>query len=566
MSEVNIADTEDAFAKSAGRQLLIFAMGAILTLGILMWGLQTLASLVGSSTVAAKAVDHVNNTISISLLQEPPQLNSTKATDVVSGIILGHVMEGLLRMDMKDQLEAAIAYKWEVTETGAKFWLREDAKWSDGVTVTAHDFVFAWRTVVNPENASKYAFLLFPIKNAREVNEGKLPLTELGVRALDDFTLEVDLPNPTPFFDKMVTFQTYMPVREDFYHSTNGRYGADAKDLLSTGPYILTSWVHGASLYMSRNPYYWNQDRVHLDGINVAYITSDANAILNFFKDEKIAYTELGAENLENALKQRWHINRVQDGVVFYAEFNHRDDRITRNVNFRRALQLVIDMDELVYKVIKLPGYLPGESLFPVWLVGVDDRLRKEYPAPELRLNHELALEHLAKAKEELGLDEWPSITVLTGDTATSSLQSEWMQGLLKTKLGLDVKIDKQIFKQRLEKMTAGDFDIVLGGWGPDYDDPMTFGDLFTSWNANNRGQYKNPELDRLIDVAQTSSDKRTRMDAFGGVQQILFDDVVILPMYESGSSYVVHQDLKNVKRRVIGPEVDFTSAYIERP
>ncbi len=564
-SKAEDADSEQNFARSAGRQLLVFALLAVVFLGALMWGLQTLASMVGSSTASAQAIDYDNHIITIAIREEPPQLDSTRATDVSSGMILGHLMEGLLRMDLNDRLEPAIAERWELTSAGAKFWLRKNARWSDGKPITAHDFSFAWRTVLDPATASRYAFLLYPIKNARAINEGKLPLSALGVRTPDAHTLEVDLENPTPYFDKMVTFQTYFPLREDFYRSTQGKYGADADKLLSSGPFIATSWIHGASMYMEKNPYYWDAERIKLNAINVGYITSDPGATLNFFKDNKIAYTTLGAEDLAEALQQRWHIQREQDGAVFYLEFNHRNDRLTRNKNLRKAMQLVLDMDELVYKVTKLPGYLPGESLFPVWLMGVNDYFRKEHPAPKVRLDVEKAQAHLQLAKQELGLETWPQLVLLSGDNPLSNIQSEWTQGVFKSKLGLDLKIDKQIFKQRLEKMHAGDFDMVLGGWGPDYDDPLTFGDLFASWNIQNRGEYANAELDRLVAVAQTSVDQTERMQAFAGIQQIMFDDAVILPMYERGVTYVVNPHLHNIKRRVIGPEVDFTSAYIQK-
>ena len=565
MSDTNIAaDNERSFAKSAGRQLLIFALGAVVLIILLMWGLQTLASLVGSSTAAAQAIDIKNNTITIALRAEPPQLNTTLATDASSGMILGHVMEGLLRMSMDDQLEPAIAERWEVTETTAKFWLRDNAKWSDGVPVTARDFIFAWKTALTPELGSQYAFLLYPIKNARAINDGELPVEQLGVSAPDDHTLIVELQRPVAFFDKMVTFQTYFPIREDFYNKTQGRYGADAWEMLYTGPFVITSWVHGASMLLDRNPHYWNQDEISLNQINVGYITADATARLNFFKDQRIAEAVLSAENLEEALQQRWHIKREQDGSMFYLEFNHRPARVTRNKNLRRAIQLVVDMEELIYKVTKLPGYIPGQSLFPAWLPGVQGKFRDEYPAPQLRLDHDKALEHLAMAKRELGLQQIPPLALLTGDTPVADIQSEWLQAVLKTKLGLDIKIDKQIFKQRLAKMTSGEFDMVLSGWGPDYDDPLTFGDLFASWNLNNRGRYNNPEMDRLIAVAQESVDPKTRMEAFADIQQLAFDDAVLLPMYERGVTYVLHPQLKNVKRRVIGAEVDFTRAYID--
>lgn len=562
--QTDAADTEASFARTAGLQLAGYAVAAVVLMGLLMGALQLLASSVGSSTDTARAVDRANNSISIATRQEPPQLNSSLATDSSSGLILNHVMEGLLRMDLNDRLVPAIAHDWELTDTKATFWLRDNARWSDGSAITAHDFIFAWRTALSPELASEYAFLLYPIKNARAINEGELPLSELGVSAPDDFTLIVELERPTAYFDKMVTFQTYFPIKESFYNATEGRFGADAWELLYSGPYVMKSWIHGASILMERNPHYWDQEnRAKLDSINIAYITDDPNARLNFFRDGRIAETYLVSENLHAGMKNRWHLKRIQDGTLFFLEFNHRPGRLTDNWHLRRAMQLVLDMEELVYKITKLPGYIPGESLFPVWLQGVEDKFRIEHPAPELRLNLTEAKHHLELAKQELGLDEFPPLVLLSGDTPVSTLHSEWVQASLKEALGLQIKIDKQIFKQRLAKMTAGEFDMVLAGWGPDYDDLMTFGDLFASWNLNNRGRYANDEMDRLIDVAQTSVDPSQRVEAFAGIQQLIFDDIPILPMYERGLTYVVHPDLRDVKRRVVGPEIDFTYAYI---
>jgi oligopeptide transport system substrate-binding protein len=152
---------------------------------------------------------------------------------------------------------------------------------------------------------------------------------------------------------------------------------------------------------------------------------------------------------------------------------------------------------------------------------------------------------------------------LLVGDSPTAAKQAEYMQGVLKAKLGLDLKIDVQTFKQRLAKMTAGDFDIVAAGWGPDFDDVMTFGDLFTSWNMNNRGRYSNPEYDKWVRIAMNSADVTVRMDAMGKLQQILFDDAVILPQYEQGVIYLMHPNLRGVVRRVVGADPDFTHAQV---
>jgi len=559
-----ITDSGDSFTRAAGRQLILLALFGLLGFIALAMLLGWLSRLTSGHDGLAEAVDPLTGTITLAMTGEPPQLDSTRATDQVSGFVLGHVMESLLRRGPGMTLAPGVAERWEITDTGATFWLRDTARWSDGQPVTAHDFVFAWRNVVDPATASEYAFFLFPLKNAEAINRGELPIESLGVRAVDDQTLAIDFERPTPYFEKLAVYTTYGPVRQDFYESRNGSYGADADALLYNGPFRITTWVHGAHLRMEKNPFYWDADRIKLDVIDIPYVTSDPNAMLNLFKDGKIATAPLVADTLDNALEHGWQINRFNDGGVFYIEFNFRPGRVTGNANLRKALQLVSDPGELVYKVMKLPGNLPGVSLFPAWLPGLNGYFRQEYPPEPMRVDVAQARRYLALAKQELGVDVLPPLVLLTGDDPTSNTQAEYFQNVFKRTLGLEVKIDKQIFKQRLAKMTAGEFDMVMAGWGPDYDDPLTFADLFTSWNKNNRGMYSNPELDDLVRIAQRSLDPKTRMDAFGAIQKIIHDDVVIMPNYERGIVYVRDPRLKGMVRRVVGADPDYTNAYVE--
>ena len=562
MSEV--VPSKDSFTTSAGRQLLLFGIIALGGTALLMLALSWATGLTGSAGGAAEGIDPATGTITLVLSEEPPQLNSTLATDQVSGMILGHLMEGLLRYDEHNQLAPGVAERWNIGEQDATFWLREDARWSDGEPVTAHDFVFAWQTALDPANASEYAFILFPVKNAEAINNGELPVDALGVEALDDRTLKVRLERPVAYFDKLVAFATYFPIREAFYKATAGRYGADADTMVYNGPFALTRWIHGAHVRMEKNPYYWNRDRIQIEVIDFPYVTTDPNASLNLFKDQKVAYTGLIEENLNEALEQRWHLHRFMDGSVFFMEFNHREDRPTANYHLRKAMQLALDPAELVYKVVKLPGYLPGESIFPIWLKGVEGTLRQEYPPPKVEMNLQEAQRHLALAKKQLGVTELQPLVLLSGDNPLSNKQSEYYQATLKKRLGLDIRIDKQIFKQRLAKMTSGDFDMVLAGWGPDFDDPLTFADLFASWNLNNRGRYANPELDAQVSIAQNSMDPRTRMDAFGEIQRILIEDAAVLMNYERGVVYVTDPRLNGLVRRAVGPDPDFTHVHIQ--
>jgi oligopeptide transport system substrate-binding protein len=557
----------DPMSRTAVRQLLWLGAISVAAFIALMGALAWASSITGGSAIAGRAIDFDTGTITRALAQEPPQLDSTRATDSVSIFVLGHIMEGLLRYDASNRLVGGVAERWDIRPDGATFWLRDDARWSDGQPVTAHDFVFAWRTIVDPANASEYAFILYYVKNGEAINGGQMAPEALGVTAVDDRTLEVEFERPVGFFDKLVAFGVYLPVREDFYRSRNGRYAADTEDLLYNGPFMMTQWVHGAHVRMEKNPQYWNREEVRLNVIDMPYVTSDTTAVVNLFKDGSIVSATLGAEQLDDAMKLRWNIGRYSDGSVFYIDFNFRPERLTSNFHLRRALQLVNDSGELVNKVIALPGYLPAVSLFPVWLTGVEGPFRQEYPAPVVTPNLAAARQHLELAKQELGVTEIPPLVLLTGDAPIANKQAEYFQNLFTRTLGLEIRIDKQIFKQRLDKMTSGDFDMVAAGWGPDFADPLTFGDLYASWNGNNRGRYNNPELDEQVRIAQNSVEPRTRMDAFGEIQRILIEDAVQLPNYERGLVYVEDPRLRGVVHRSVGTDPDYSNAYlVENP
>ena len=524
-----------------------------------------LLGLVSVGCVRADAVNVKTQAITHLLSQEPPSLNSTRATDQVSFFVLGHLMEGLLRYDPRGALIGGVASNWHMEGVQVAFDLREDARWSDGSPVTADDFVFAWRTLLDPATGAEYASIAFPIKNAEAVNRGELPVAELGVRAVTAHRLEVELERPTAYFLELMAFQVFLPIKERFYREMGQRYAADLENLLYNGPFRLTRWVHGAHLRFERNEMYWARDQVRLRTIDMPYFTTDPTAAFNLFKDGQVVLTGLSAASLPEALRQRVKLRTFLTGTLFYLEFNHREGHATANVHLRRAIQRVFDPDEFVNKVIAIPGLLPGRSIFPVWLRGVEQRFRQEYPAPRVLTDLVAARAELAQAKQQLGVDQIPPLVLLTGDTPESAKQAEYLQYLLKASLGLELKIDQQIFKQRLTKMLAGQFDLVAAGWGPDYNDVMTFGDLFASWNVNNRGRYRDPEYDHWVKVAQGSTDRSVRMEAMAALQRIAVEDVVVLPQYESATVYLQHPQLKGLVRRVIGPDPDFSRAWVSQ-
>src|SRR5690606_10711035 len=422
----------------------------------------------------------------------------------------------------------------------------------------------AWKTALDPATASQYAFILYPIRNAEGYNTGQLPRDAVGVHALDERTLEVELEQPIAYFDKLVAFPTYFPVQQRFYEATAGRYGADAGEMLYTGPFALSNWVHSSSLRMEKNPYYWDSERIQLNAINAGYITSDSNTLLNLYKDGQIVMVDLTAEMLEGAMQQRWQLERFMDGGVFYIDFNHRPERLTSNLNLRKALSLAQDSSELVNEVIKLPGYQPALSIIPSWMQGVEQTFHAEHPPQSYPYDVALAREYLEKAKQELGLQTLPPLVLLTDTSPVATISAQYYQQVFRRNLGLEIVIDAQVFGQRIAKMNAGDFDLILNGWGPDYNDPLTFADLYASWNLNNRGHYRSAEVDALIRTAQTSLDQQVRMEAFAEAQQIIHEDAAFIGNYERGRVYATDPRVKGILRRVFGAESDFTNAGIE--
>jgi oligopeptide transport system substrate-binding protein len=514
----------------------------------------------------AAAVDYQHQRIAIPLTAEPPNLDSAKTTDAISILVLSQINEGLLRYDQSGELTGAVAQRWQMNGKQVRFQLRHNARWSDGRAVTAADFIAAWRRVVDPATASSYAFLMYPVKNAQAINRGELPPSALGVKALSDDQLLVELERPCAYFFSLMAFPTYYPQRRDFAEAQGQHYAADADNLLFNGPFALASWVHGASLKLVKNPLYWDQADVRLQQINIDHITSDTGAILNLFKNDEIAMTDLGAETLQTALQSRLYLQKFPTGYLYFVRFNLRPDHITANKTLRRALQAVFDSETYTNKVVARPGVLPGRSLFPMSVRGIKRPFRLEYPMPAVEVSLTTGKKLLAQAKRELGVSEIPPLVLLTSDSPAALRHAEYLQNLFHLTLGLRIRLERQIAKQFWAKEDAGEFDLTISSWGPDYDDAMTFGDLFTSWNQNNRGQYHNPEYDHWVEVAQNNLDAPTRMQAFDHMQKLISTDAVILPLFESALLYVQHPQLKGVVRYRFGGDISFRYAEVVKP
>lgn len=506
----------------------------------------------------AAGVDPEHNAITISLGSEPPSLDSSRSEDGVSGFVLAAINEGLVRLDKRRRISPGVAEKWEVADTHATFWLRADAKWSDGSPVTAHDFVYAWRRLVDPKTgASGSTFFAYVLENGRSILAGDKPVESLGVEAVDDRTLSVTFSGPIPYLLEVMLGSAYYPLKKEFVEAQQDKYGAEADRILFNGPFKLKSWRHGASLELVANPFYWNKGEIGLNSINVGYITSDTRALLNLFLSDEIATLNLDEATLKDAGNSGLKMRRHMTNCVTMLTLNIRKDRPTSNKNLRKALQAVFDREIYVNRVIGIPANQPAYSVFTQHLNGVRTRFQKEYPPRKPILSRERARQYLRMATEELG--QIPPLTLLSQEGFEK--RSEYLQGFFGESLGLAVKIDKQTFKQAIVKLIAGDFDIAQSAFcAGSLRDPAFFAGIFDSKGTFNDGRFMNQEYDLLLHLTQTTTDQEKRMNAFGRMQQILFEEVAILPTHENGQVYVQDSRLTNLFR---WPVADFTHGRI---
>jgi oligopeptide transport system substrate-binding protein len=383
----------------------------------------------------------------------------------------------------------------------------------------------------------------------------------LGVSAPDDHTLVVELERPCGYCLSLMPHATFFPIQQAFYEARGTRYGSEAEHFLSNGPFALTEWVHEARLKLKRNPEYWNSSAIHLNEIDVAYITADNRTRLNLFRDGQIAFARLGGETVKDAVDQGLRLRTFLSGGVAYMTFNFADGRATANRSFRRAVQAGFNADEYVNQVIAIPGYKPTSTLFPSWIKGREGAFVEEYPPPEVKrgLAHARAL--MQQARQELGTIG--PLTLLTVSSPTGAKVAEYFQGKLKQNFGLEVLVDQQSFKQFLAKTRQGQFDMVFGSWYPDFDDLVTYADLLASYNANNRGRFASGEYDQWLRVLQSSLGPEQRLGAAAEMQRIIVEEVPLLPTAETGSAYLQHPKLRGMIRRVIGQDPDFTYARV---
>lgn len=507
----------------------------------------------GSDTAAAGSSD-------MNVMLETPveSLDPQQATDGTSFEVIADYTDGLMQMDADGQAVPAIAESYDLSDDGLTytFHLRSDAKWSNGTPVTAADFVFAWQRAVDPAVASEYAYMLSDIgqiKNAAEIIAGDMDKSELGVTAVDDTTLQVELNVPVSYFLSLMYFPTFYPVNEEFFNSCGDTFATSPETTLSNGAFILDSYEPAATAFhLTKNADYYDAGRIQLSGLSYQVIQDSQQALMSY-QTGALDTTLVNGEQVDQ-VKDDPEFKTVGAGYLWYVSPNMDAVPELANLNVRLALTMAIDRDAITGDVLKdgsAPTYTAVPPEFAAGPDGSDFSADQEKFADVCTYDATAAADYWTKGLEELGITELSLDMVVDADDAPQKVAQVLKEQWETTLPGLTVNLVVEPKKQRVQDMQDGNYQLGLTRWGPDYADPMTYLGMWVSGNSNNYGLWSNADYDAIIDECTTGdlcTDAEGRWERLYDAEQIVMDEAVIFPLYTQCNAEMLSSKVTGVE------------------
>jgi ABC-type oligopeptide transport system substrate-binding subunit len=474
---------------------------------------------------------HPAGEIWTNLNSEPEWIDPGKCSENNGSTVITNLFAGLTQphpMTLRPMPD--LAHTWEVSPDGRTYTFHlRPSSWSDGVPLTAHDFEYSWKRALARETASRYASFLFPLKNAEAFNQGKLPGSSVGVRALDDLTLRVELDDPLPYFLYLTNYPTMLPVPRHVIErlakrGLNTDLWTRPEWIVSNGPFTLSGWTFRRSMTLSKNPLYWDRESVKPTTVRLVMVDS-SNTVLNLYQTADLDYigpnTGLPSEFIDH-LKTFGDFRRNAELAVYFFWFNVSAPPVD-DARVRRALSLAVDRDSLV-KYVSRGGQAPTADLVPDGLAGYRG-LRSPTFDPEAA--RKLLAEAGYGPQRPL-----PAITLRYNTAEQHKQLAEAMQQMWKKHLGVDVQIENQEWKVYLKSLQAKEFQIARFGWIGDYPDPYTFLELLAGNNGNNNSNWSDPRYDRLLRQANASVDRDVRLSLLREAERLAMQAAPLLPVY----------------------------------
>ena len=482
-------------------------------------------------------------------------------------------MEGLVKLDKDGKLAPGIAETWEKSEDGKSwtFKLRKNAKWSNGDPVTAHDFVYAWQRIFRKKRSYYYMFVdgIASIEGAQELSD-KIDageeltdddLNSMGVKTIDDYTLEVKTTARVSFFDELMAFPCFFPINEKFAEKQGNKYGKNAKTILGNGAYTMTNWEPGSVAEFEKNESYYDQKHVKLNKL-VMKLVQEPKVAAQAFEAGETDYAPINSD-LVDKYKDDEAFKQVYDGFLFYISVNFQNSDLA-NLNVRKAISLAINRKDLCENVLKdgsqaASGFVPsGLSISPE---GKDFRDEADTYTSYDKKAAQAALDEGLK---ELGKSEITLRVTYGTDESPMDVFATYLQNAFSSLKGLKIEMVATTKQDRIyNKQKNGDFDLATTRWGPDYGDPTTYLTMGISTNGNNYGKYTNSELDALMDKVANESDANTRWQEMIDAEKIMMDDLCYIPVFEKGTATLQNKDVKGLVIRPVG--VPYTFQYVSK-
>ena len=547
------------------KSLLAFGVAAAMALAATgCGGSATSASSAAESTSSASQATEAESasagsgTLNIMLETPVESLDPQLATDGTSFEVIADYTDGLMQMDADGAAVPACAESYEVSEDGTTytFHIREDAVWSNGDPVTANDFVFAWQRAVDPANASEYSYMLSDIGqivNAAEIIAGEKDVSELGVTAVDDKTLEVQLNVPVSYFLSLMYFPTYYPVNQAFFESCGDTFATSPETTLSNGAFVLTSYEPAATAFeLVKNEGYYDADKVQLAGLNYQVIQDSQQALMSY-QNGDLDTTLLNGEQVDQ-VKDDPEFTSVGAGYLWYISPNIKEVPELANLNLRLAMTFALDRDSICNDVLKdgcAPTYTAVPPEFAAGPDGSDFSADQTMFADACAYDPDKALEYYEAAKTELGQDTFTFDMVVDADDAPQKVAQVVKEQLETTLPGMTINLTIEPKKQRVEDMQNGNFQLGLTRWGPDYADPMTYLGMWVTDNSNNYGFWSNADYDAIIAECTTGdlcTDPEGRWSALYDAEKIVMDEAVIFPLYTQCNAEMVSSAVSGIE------------------
>ena len=495
--------------------------------------------------------------IVINLEQNIADMNSTSTTDSVSSELLLNVMSGLYRLDENTKPVPDMAEGVDISEDGLNytFTLRDGLKWSNGDPITSHDFKYAWLRALDPKTAGQYAYIIYTyVKGATEFSSGKASADDVAIETPDDKTLKVTLVAPSPFWLGLTSFFTYLPQNQKFVEDQGEQYAQNADALIYNGPYLLTEFnpTNGATVVKNEN--YWNADNVDISKVE-GRIVKDVDTAANLYESGEIDETVLQSEYVTD-YKGKPELIQIRQFASRYLVFNY-ELPIFQNKDIRRAIQMGFNRAAINYKIIN-DGSGPATGVVPWGIAGPGDQTFREAEGPTMpEYDAAQANELFQKGIDAVG--ENPEIELLFEDDSVSRDVATYIQSELE-KMGAKISVNVQPFDRKLQLEDDAEFQLSDQSWIADYDDPMTFLDLFQSSSSFNTQKYKNERYDQLISNAQSEADVGKRMDMLLEAERLLVEeDAAVAPWRFYGRSYLVRPSITNFVDQPYGGGKDYS-------